>query len=73
MAGWNERRLENLEAECPERPRLVVLRAPVDEVTKVVERYRAETPREQWAELVVVVGRILSVPEAIRHLTEESG
>ena len=73
MAGWNERRLENLEAECPERPRLVVLSAPADEVTKVVERYRAETPRDHWAELVVVVGRTLSVPEAIRHLTGGAG
>lgn len=57
MAGWNERRLENLEAECPERPRLVVLTAPADRVAEAVERYCSETPEERWAELVVVVAR----------------
>lgn len=60
MAGWNERRLENLEAECPERPRLVVLSAEEDQIEAVVREYRERTPDAQQARMLVVVKRLVA-------------
>lgn len=58
MAGWTERRLENLEAECPARPRLLVLEADADRVAETVKAYREATPEGMQAEVLVVVRRM---------------
>ena len=59
MAGWNERRLENLEAECPERPRLVVLSAEEDRIEAALAAYLDATPEEGRGALIVLVRRIM--------------
>lgn len=55
-AGYQDRRLEKLETELPERPPMVVLTAGDGQGPEELrEAYYAATPEDQWAEVVVVV------------------
>ncbi|WP_146908834.1 hypothetical protein [Arenimonas daejeonensis] len=56
MAGYGQdKRLEALETEMPERPPIMVLSADWDGAGDALAAYYARTPEEERAETVVVV------------------
>ena len=57
MAGWNVRRLDNLEAACSERPRMLVLKAEPGQGERALRTYYEATVEAARAELIVVVIR----------------